>query len=255
MSLPTSEALAPLPSRTATSSSSGPCPCWKPFPREQNKRGADRGIDGVIHFIDGSQRSAHKAVVQVKSGKVSSPLIRDLKGTVEREKAALGLFITLEDPTRDMRTEAVSAGFYHSRSLAARLSENTDTHHRRPAQRQHLRHPTAPIHVSSRPTSPPPRRQADHPRRGGLNSASMNLSPAGGETQRGGTAHSGNATKCNAMQQKWNFLLTPLRALCGEPNHTRNASGAGLMGRSCQSRGRVLSRFCRSSPRRCTLGV
>ena len=84
------------------------------FPREQKKRGADRGIDGVIHFIDGPRRSAHKAVVQVKSGKVSSPLIRDLKGTVEREKAALGLFITLEDPTRDMRTEAVSAGFYHS---------------------------------------------------------------------------------------------------------------------------------------------
>ena len=84
------------------------------FPREQKKRGADRGIDGVIHFIDGPHRSAHKAVVQVKSGKVSSPLIRDLKGTVEREKAALGLFITLEDPTRDMRTETVSAGFYHS---------------------------------------------------------------------------------------------------------------------------------------------
>ena len=84
------------------------------FPREQKKRGADRGIDGVIHFIDGPHRSAHKAVVQVKSGRVSSPLIRDLKGTVDREKAALGLFITLEDPTRDMRTEAVSAGFYHS---------------------------------------------------------------------------------------------------------------------------------------------
>ena len=50
----------------------------------------------------------------MKSGKVSSPLIRDLKGTVEREKAALGLFITLEEPTRDMRTEAVSAGFYRS---------------------------------------------------------------------------------------------------------------------------------------------
>ena len=84
------------------------------LPREQNKRGADRGIDGVIHFIDGPRPSTRKAVVQVKSGKVSSPLIRDLKGTVEREKAALGLFITLEDPTRDMRTEAVSAGFYRS---------------------------------------------------------------------------------------------------------------------------------------------
>ena len=84
------------------------------FPREESRRGADRGIDGVLHFIDGPRRSTRKAIVQVKSGKVSSPLIRDLKGTVDREKAALGLFITLEDPTRDMRTEAVSAGFYHS---------------------------------------------------------------------------------------------------------------------------------------------
>ena len=84
------------------------------FPREQAKRGTDRGIDGVVYFIDGPRRSPQKAIVQVKSGRVSSPLIRDLKGTVEREKAALGLFITLEEPTRDMRTEAVSAGFYRS---------------------------------------------------------------------------------------------------------------------------------------------
>ena len=84
------------------------------FPREQKKRGADRGIDGVLHFIDGPRRATRKAVVQVKSGNVGSSYIRDLKGTVDREKAALGLFVTLEDPTRDMRTEAVSAGFYHS---------------------------------------------------------------------------------------------------------------------------------------------
>ena len=56
----------------------------------------------------------HKAVVQVKSGKVSSPLIRDLKGTVDRENASMGLFITLEPPTSAMHKEAVSAGFYHS---------------------------------------------------------------------------------------------------------------------------------------------
>ena len=85
------------------------------LPRDQGgRRGADRGIDGVVHFIDGPRRATKKAIVQVKSGKVSSPLIRDLKGTVEREKADLGLFITLEESTRDMRTEATSAGFYHS---------------------------------------------------------------------------------------------------------------------------------------------
>ena len=85
------------------------------LPREQDRRkGADRGIDGVVHFIDGPRRATRKAIVQVKSGSVSSPHIRDLKGTVEREKASLGLFITLEEPTGAMRTEAVSAGFYHS---------------------------------------------------------------------------------------------------------------------------------------------
>ena len=39
---------------------------------------------------------------------------RDLKGVVERENAALGLCITLESSTRDMRTEAASGGFFHS---------------------------------------------------------------------------------------------------------------------------------------------
>ncbi len=84
------------------------------LPREDGRRGADRGIDGVLYFVDGPGRGMEKAIVQVKSGKVSSPHVRDLKGTVEREKAALGLFITLEEPTSAMRTEAVSAGFYHS---------------------------------------------------------------------------------------------------------------------------------------------
>ena len=84
------------------------------FPREQKQRGADQGVDGVVYFIDGPKRAIHKAVVQVKSGKVSSPHIRDLKGTVERENAAMGLFITLEEPTRAMTTEANSAGLYHS---------------------------------------------------------------------------------------------------------------------------------------------
>ena len=53
-------------------------------------------------------------LVQVKSGHVKSGDIRDLRGTVEREGAAIGVFITLEEPSRDMVTEAASAGHYHS---------------------------------------------------------------------------------------------------------------------------------------------
>lgn len=75
------------------------------------RRGADKGIDGIITFLD-DKKTANQVIVQVKSGHVSSQTIRDLRGTIEREKAAIGVLITLEPPTRDMTTEAVSAGFY-----------------------------------------------------------------------------------------------------------------------------------------------
>jgi site-specific DNA-methyltransferase (adenine-specific) len=52
--------------------------------------------------------------VQVKSGHISAAQVRDLKGALEREKAAIGVFITLEEPSREMITEAVSSGVYHS---------------------------------------------------------------------------------------------------------------------------------------------
>jgi DNA modification methylase len=90
-------------------------PAGSPRPgRSEGKKGADRGIDGVINFIDDASGKAKRVLVQVKSGKVKSGDVRDLHGTMEREEAAIGVFITLETPTRDMQTEAASAGFYHS---------------------------------------------------------------------------------------------------------------------------------------------
>ncbi len=83
-------------------------------PQDRARRGPDRGIDGILYFIDGPRRSPKKVVIQVKGGRVSSPHIRDLKGVVEREKAAMGLFITLGKPTRAMLTEAASGGLFHS---------------------------------------------------------------------------------------------------------------------------------------------
>ncbi len=81
---------------------------------KQGKRGADRGVDGVITFIDDATGKPKRALVQVKSGHVKSGDIRDLRGVIEREGAVVGIFLTLEPPTRDMETEAVSAGFYTS---------------------------------------------------------------------------------------------------------------------------------------------
>ncbi len=81
---------------------------------KEGKKGSDKGIDGVIAFIDDATGKAKRVLVQVKSGHVRSGDIRDLRGTVQREQAAIGVFITLEEPSRDMMTEAVSAGYYHS---------------------------------------------------------------------------------------------------------------------------------------------
>lgn len=78
------------------------------------KKGSDRGIDGVITFIDDATDKSKRVLVQVKSGHVKPGDVRDLAGTVQRENAAIGVFITLEPPTRDMLTEAVSAGSYYS---------------------------------------------------------------------------------------------------------------------------------------------
>lgn len=80
----------------------------------ENKKGADKGVDGIITFIDDRSNKGKRAIVQVKSGHVKSGDIRDLKGVVEREKAVIGVFITLEQPTRPMLTEAATSGFYHS---------------------------------------------------------------------------------------------------------------------------------------------
>jgi site-specific DNA-methyltransferase (adenine-specific) len=81
---------------------------------KEGKKGSDKGIDGVIAFIDDNTGKAKRVLVQVKSGHVKSGDIRDLKGTIQREQAAIGVFITLEPPSKDMNTEAVSAGFYNS---------------------------------------------------------------------------------------------------------------------------------------------
>jgi site-specific DNA-methyltransferase (adenine-specific) len=78
------------------------------------KKGADRGIDGRITFTVGGKGEMGQALVSVKSGGVNSSMIRDLKGTIEREGAQIGLFITLEEPSKPMLLEASTAGVYTS---------------------------------------------------------------------------------------------------------------------------------------------
>ena len=82
------------------------------FPAQDKKKGADKGVDGVIYFKDDAGGAHKKIIVQVKSGHVGSAQVRDLKGVLERDQAAIGALITLKPPTRDMKVEAAAAGFY-----------------------------------------------------------------------------------------------------------------------------------------------
>jgi adenine specific DNA methylase Mod len=79
-------------------------------PTEQ-KKGADKGIDGRLYFHD-EPKTTKQIIFSVKAGALHATYVRDLRGVVEREKAAIGVLISLEPPSKPMRAEAASAGFY-----------------------------------------------------------------------------------------------------------------------------------------------
>ncbi len=64
-----------------------------------DKKGGDGGIDGtafVVDYDDKQEQVFEQAIFSVKSNKTLSPtVIRDLYGTVEREKAVIGYLLTL----------------------------------------------------------------------------------------------------------------------------------------------------------------
>jgi site-specific DNA-methyltransferase (adenine-specific) len=80
------------------------------------KKGADKGLDGRLLFHDASLTSGRtkQIVLLVKSGRLSSRDVRDLRAVIDREEAEIGVLITLEPPTKPMKTEAASIGFYKS---------------------------------------------------------------------------------------------------------------------------------------------
>lgn len=82
--------------------------------RIEQKKGADQGIDGRLYFHDEEGGKTKQIILSVKSGHVSVKDVRDLRGVIEREKAEIGVLITLEEATKPMCTEAAAAGFYKS---------------------------------------------------------------------------------------------------------------------------------------------
>ncbi|HTX20882.1 MAG TPA: DNA methyltransferase [Candidatus Aquilonibacter sp.] len=79
----------------------------------EQKKGADHGIDGKILFRDDlTVAKPEQIIIQVKGGKTGVKDVRDLRGVLDREQAAIGVLISLQPPTREMQAEAASAGFY-----------------------------------------------------------------------------------------------------------------------------------------------
>jgi hypothetical protein len=76
------------------------------------KKGADAGIDGVLSFQEALIAPIRKIIFSVKSGHHKVSDVRDLRGVLDREKAAIGVVITLNEPTKPMIKEAADAGFY-----------------------------------------------------------------------------------------------------------------------------------------------
>jgi len=102
--------------------------------REGDGKGADRGVDGLLYFYDdvgrvtsrgatvGAKSAAsgdaaynierQRIIVQVKGGATGLADVARLVGDVTNQKAAAGVFITLEPPSKPMKKEAIEAGRY-----------------------------------------------------------------------------------------------------------------------------------------------
>ncbi len=81
----------------------------------EKKKGSDRGIDGRLYFHDDRSGKTKQVIISVKSGHVDVSDVRDLRGTIDREKAEIGVLITLELPTKPMVKEAAEAAFYKTK--------------------------------------------------------------------------------------------------------------------------------------------
>ena len=83
-------------------------------PFKGGRKGADGGVDGYLYFKpDG--KVTEKVVVSVKGGEhVDVKMIRELNTTVERERAKMGVFLSLASPTKPMVAEAAACGLYES---------------------------------------------------------------------------------------------------------------------------------------------
>jgi len=82
----------------------------------EEKKGADKGIDGKIVFQGDAVGKFETVILSVKAGNTTVAHVRDLRGVVDREKAAIGVLITMNSPTEPMKVKAATAGLFESQT-------------------------------------------------------------------------------------------------------------------------------------------
>lgn len=83
-----------------------------------DKKGGDGGIDGtafIVDYDDKQEQDFKQVIFSVKSNKNLSPaVVRELYGTMEREKAVMGFLLTLY-PMPNLAKEAEKYGNYYNK--------------------------------------------------------------------------------------------------------------------------------------------
>jgi site-specific DNA-methyltransferase (adenine-specific) len=80
---------------------------------QDQKKGADGGIDGRLYFHDGGEKT-RQVIFSVKGGKLKADDVRALDAVTRKQGADIGVLISFETPTKPMRKDAASMGFYDS---------------------------------------------------------------------------------------------------------------------------------------------
>jgi hypothetical protein len=76
------------------------------------KQVGDRGVDGVVRFPIDGKGTSDRILVSVKGGATNPGHIRDLVGTIQSQKAAMGIFVCMQRPSKGMIDAANHSGIY-----------------------------------------------------------------------------------------------------------------------------------------------
>ena len=81
--------------------------------QSNEKQVGDKGVDGVVRFPVDKNMNLGRVIVSVKGGKQLNPaMVRDLIGTVEAQRAEMGVLITMHPPTPGMTKAAKGSGTF-----------------------------------------------------------------------------------------------------------------------------------------------